>query len=132
MCVCSRLLTLFFFSPRKQDNEYYQLLTGTPDLVTNAPNWTHIQLENGLVQWIVNAGALPEQIFMLNVDVSLVRDTQDLGFLPDCKFHLPNRCPLADTLSKTGVYRNDNMEWLRDFKSVLIRMLGKGLRRNRL
>jgi hypothetical protein len=34
---------------------------------------------------------------------------------------------LADTLSKTGVYRNNNMEWLHDFKDVLNRMLSKGL-----
>jgi hypothetical protein len=64
---------------------------------------------------------------MLNVDVSLVRDTQDFGFLPDCSFHAPNRCPLADTLSKTGVYRDDNIQWLTDFKNVLVRMLAKGI-----
>ena len=110
----------------RKDNEYYKLLTGSPDLVTNAPAWTHVQLNNGLVQWIVDAGTPPKQIFMLNVDVSLVRDTQDMGFLPDCTFHEPNRCPLADTLSKTGVYRDNNMEWLTDFKKVLVRMLGKG------
>jgi hypothetical protein len=75
----------------------------------------------------VDAGNPPKQIFMLNVDVSLVRDIQDLGFLPDCTFHTPNRCPLADTLSKVGVYRNDNLEWLSDFKRVLVRMLSKGL-----
>jgi hypothetical protein len=103
------------------------MLTGSPDLVANAPNWTHIQLPNGLVQWIVDAGTPPRQMFMLNVDVALVRDTQDLGFLPDCTFHAPNRCPLADTLTKTGEYREDNSQWLSDFKKVLVRMLGKGL-----
>jgi hypothetical protein len=75
----------------------------------------------------VDEGSPPRQIFMLNVDVALVRDTQDFGFLPDCKFHSPNRCPLADTMSKVGMYRNDNVKWLTDFKRVLVRMLGKGL-----
>jgi hypothetical protein len=75
----------------------------------------------------MDAGTPPRQIFMLNVDVALVRDVQEFGFLPECTFHQPNRCPLADTLSKTGVYRNNNMEWLHDFKDVLNRMLSKGL-----
>jgi hypothetical protein len=108
------------------DNEYYRMLTGSPDLVDNAPNWTHTQLENGLVQWNLDQGN-SSSLIMLNVDVSLVRDTNDLGFLPDCTFHAPKRCPLADTLSKTGVYRDDNMLWLSDFKKVLTRMLAKGM-----
>jgi hypothetical protein len=110
-----------------KDNEYYKLLTGRPDLVTDAPNWTHTQQLNGLVKWIMNAGTPQRQIFMLNVDVALVRDIQAFGFLPECTFHQPNRCPLADTLSKTGVYRDNNFEWLNDFKEVLNRMLSKGL-----
>jgi hypothetical protein len=79
------------------------------------------------VKWNLDAGTPPRQRFMLNVDIALVRDLAGLGFLPDCTFHSPNRCPIADTLSKTGVYRNDNLLWLSDFKRVILRMLGKGL-----
>jgi hypothetical protein len=103
------------------------MVGNTDDLITNAPNWTQIQLSNGLVQWIVDEGSPPRQIFMLNVDLALVRDTQDFGFIPDCTFHEPKRCPLADTLTRTGIYRDDNMLWLRDFKRVLVRMLAKGM-----
>jgi hypothetical protein len=83
-------------------------------------------LDNGLVQWKLDQGN-SSSLMMLNVDVSLVRDTQGLGFLPSCTFHAPNRCPLADTLSKTGVYRDNNLMWLSDFKKVLVRMLAKGM-----
>ena len=109
-----------------QDNDYYKILTVSPDLVSNAPNWTHIQLENGLVQWKLEEQNSSSHI-MLNVDVSLVRDTKDFGFIPACTFHAPNRCPLAGTLSKTEMYRDDNIQWLSDFKSVLVRMLAKGM-----
>jgi hypothetical protein len=102
------------------------MLAGSPDLVTNAPNWSQIQLSNGLVQWIRNDGSPLRQIFMLNVDVALARDLEGLHFLPDCKFHSPNRCPVAATLTKAGLYRNNNLAWLEDFKKVLVRMLDKG------
>jgi hypothetical protein len=86
-----------------------------------------VQQPNGLVKWDLDAGTPARHIFMLNVDIALVRDLADLGFLPDCTFHLPKRCPIADSLSTTGLYRNDNLLWLSDFKRVLVRMLGKGL-----
>jgi len=110
------------------DNEYYKLISGSPDLANDASNWTQIQLDNGLVQWIRDDGVPPRRIFMLNVDIALVRDLKGFRFLPDCKFKAPeNMCPIASTLTKVGMYRNDNLTWLNDFKRVLVRMLEKGL-----
>jgi hypothetical protein len=109
------------------DNEYYKLISGSPDLANDAPDWTHIQLDNGLVQFVRNDGIPPRRIFMLNVDIGLVRDMDGFGFLPACKFKGPNMCPIASTLTKVGMYRNDNLAWLNDFKKVLVRMLEKGL-----
>ena len=94
--------------------------------MTNAVNWTQIQLDNGLVQWVFNTGTTISRRFMLNVDVALVRDLGDFSFLPECNFKAPKQCPLATTLSKTGVYRNNNLIWLADFKAVLVSMLNKG------
>jgi hypothetical protein len=94
--------------------------------VANAVNWTQIQLNNGLVQWVFKAGTPISQRFMLNVDVGLVRDLEGFGFLPECNFKPPKQCPLATTLSKTGVYRNNNLLWLADFKAALVSMLNKG------
>jgi hypothetical protein len=110
-----------------QDNEYYRLISGSPDLAADAPDWTQIQLANGLVQWVRNDGVPRRRIFMLNVDIGLARDMDGFGFLPSCKFKAPNQCPLASTLTKVGTYRNDNLVWLQDFKSVLVKMLEKGL-----
>jgi hypothetical protein len=108
------------------DNEYYKMLAGTPDLVANAPNWDSIRLKNRLVQWIRNDGSPSREIFMLNVDVALARNLTGFDFLPECKFHSPGRCPVAATLTKVGIYRNNNLVWLTDFKKVLVRMLDKG------
>jgi hypothetical protein len=110
------------------DNDYYKQLAGSPDLAMDAPDWKQIQLPNGLVQWIhtPNDSFPPKQLFMLNVDISFARDLSGFGFLPTCTFHAPQRCPLADTLTKAGVYSQNNLEWLTDFKSVLIIMLNKG------
>ena len=37
------------------------------------------------------------------------------------------RCPVAGTLAKAGLYRDNNSLWLSDFRKVLISMLQKGL-----
>jgi hypothetical protein len=109
------------------DNEYYRLLAGSPNLSSDALDWTQIQLANGLVQWVRTDGNPTRRIFMLNVDIALARDLDGFSFLPSCTFKAPNQCPLASTLSKVGTYRNDNMVWLQDFKAVLVKMLEKGL-----
>jgi hypothetical protein len=95
--------------------------------VNDAPDWTNIQLDNGLVQFVRNDGVPPTRIFMLNVDIGLARNMDGFGFLPYCKFKAPNICPIASTLTKVGMYRNDNLTWLNDFKRVLVKMLEKGL-----
>jgi hypothetical protein len=69
---------------------------------------------------------------MLTVDIAIARDLGNgglSGVTATCAFRFPeaNRCPLAETLTKAGVYRNNNDEWLRDFKRVLIVMVEKGL-----
>jgi hypothetical protein len=72
---------------------------------------------------------------MLNADIAIVRD---LGIENDldgngrvqCSFRnnpFPRRCPIASTLTKAAVYRNDNAAWLTDFKAALKMMLEKGL-----
>ena len=72
---------------------------------------------------------------MLNADIAIVRD---LGIENDldgngrvqCSFRnnpFPRRCPIASTLTKAAVYRNDNAAWLADFKAALKMMLEKGL-----
>jgi hypothetical protein len=96
--------------------------------MNNAPDWTQVVVPSGKVQWIRDAGAeIP--IFMLNVDIALVRDLSEEDFFTACKFKSPikSRCPAAETLTKAGVYRDDNELWLRDFREVLLMMLEKGL-----
>jgi hypothetical protein len=97
------------------------------------PDWIQIQVPSGEHQWIPSAeGSTPH--FMLNVDMAIVRDlgiqnnTEPSGFAT-CTFRFPPTlmCPLAATLSKAGVYRENNLEWLKDFKNVLYLMLSKGL-----
>jgi hypothetical protein len=114
------------------DNEYYVSLVGSPNL-EEGPDWKQIQVPSGRFQWVpkVQSSAPP---LMLNVDIAIVRD---LGVnnnlrpngLATCVFRVPevSMCPLASTLSKAGVYRENNLEWLQDFKTVLYLMLNKGL-----
>jgi hypothetical protein len=69
---------------------------------------------------------------MLNVDIAIVRDLgveNDLEGDGDvsCSFKRNNRCPLAETLTKAGIYRGNNALWLSDFKDVMIAMGEKGL-----
>jgi hypothetical protein len=49
------------------------------------------------------------------------------GFLLYCQFKAPNIFPIASTFTKVGMYRNDNLTWLNDFKRELVKMLEKGL-----
>lgn len=70
---------------------------------------------------------------MLNVDVAVFRDLKGkLGASgkPACTFRFPEqkRCPVAQTLTKSGVYRENNAVWLADFKKVIIAMLKKGMK----
>ena len=84
------------------------------------------------VQWVhpVRHGSV-----MLNADIAVVRD---LGIEDDldadgrvqCSFRndpFPRRCPIASTLTRAELYRNDNAAWLADFKIALKMMLEKGL-----
>jgi hypothetical protein len=72
---------------------------------------------------------------MLNADMALVRDLGtendlDANGRVQCSFKnnpFPRRCPIASTLTKAAVYRNDNAAWLNDFKAALKIMLEKGL-----
>jgi hypothetical protein len=79
------------------------------------------------------------RIFMLNADIAIVRDLEgadDNGNVyleqdgeANCSFRFPrtNRCPLAATLSKAGIYRSNNSVWLGDFKAAMTIMLEKGM-----
>jgi hypothetical protein len=113
------------------DNEYYSSLVGTPFL-EEGPDWTQIQVPSGRHQWIPSAqGSTPHM--MLNVDMAIVRDLGENNNLENgvasCTFRFPptSMCPLAVTLSKAGVYRENNLLWLKDFKNVLHLMLNKGI-----
>ena len=120
------------------DNEYYAQIVGNP-VLADGPNWTQIQVQpSNLFQWIRGngggggGGGVP--LFMLNADIALVRD---LGVENDlqadgralCTFRNPiaNRCPLSETLTSAGIYRNNNAVWLADFKDALNIMIEKGL-----
>ena len=128
------------------DNEYYAQIVGNP-VLADAPNWTQIQVPSNLFQWVRGGGGgggrgggggggggggVP--LFMLNADIALVRD---LGVENDlqadgralCTFRNPveTRCPLSETLTAAGVYRNNNAAWLADFKDALNIMIEKGL-----
>jgi len=113
-------------------------LVGANNLA-NGPDWTQIQIQaSNQFQWNRDGGGGGGQgggqggLFMLNADIAIVRDfddSLDVGGEVSCTFRFPveDRCPLAATLTKAGVYRNNNDEWLDDFKEVLILMLEKGL-----
>ena len=124
----STFLTLSINFTTSADNEYYTGIVGNP-ILANAPDWTQITVRStGATQWIRAAGS---PLMMLNVDIAVARDLNGRlsGSTSRCIFR-PNAsksCPLADTLTKAGVYRNNNDAWLADFKKVLIIMVEKGL-----
>jgi hypothetical protein len=70
-------------------------------------------------------------IIMLNADMALVRDLEKdlVNGEAMCSFRFPqaDRCPLAATLTKAGIYRSNNDEWLSDFKDAMYIMLEKGM-----
>ena len=100
------------------------------NVFADAPDWIPERvLSNNFWQWENDDGQ-----FMLNVDISLVRDMDNLmtgNFEPLCEMNsgspIAARCPLAVTLDQAGVYSNDNAAWLDDFKAALTTMLRKGL-----
>lgn len=105
-------------------------------MLADGPNWRQEQINNNapipdVFQWVRGGGG--NQIFMLNADIAIVRDLSG-GFIEadgeaNCQFRFPqaSRCPLADTLTKAGIYRSNNFEWLTDFKSAMTIMLEKGM-----
>jgi hypothetical protein len=114
------------------DNEYFKSLVGSPNL-EEAPDWTQIEVPSGRHQWIPTARSSTQHL-MLNVDIALVRDLGENNNLESngsatCTFRFPveSMCPLASSLSKAGVYRDNNLTWLKDFKKVLNLMLKKGM-----
>lgn len=105
------------------------------------PNWNVIGVdntdrfdENGLpipdrFQW-VRPGGNDARLIMLNADIAIVRDLENdlaVGGQPTCRFRMPDRCPLAATLTKAGIYRADNLEFLQDFREAFEIMLEKNL-----
>ena len=75
---------------------------------------------------------------MTNADMSVIRDFEgggsqhlsdddDVNCLIMDQFTSTNRCPVAMTLAKAGLYRDNNTIWLSDFRKVLIAMVKKGL-----
>jgi hypothetical protein len=119
------------------DNDYYAQIVGNP-VLANGPNWTQIQVQpSNQFQWIRGGGGgggAGVPLIMLNADIAIVRD---LGVDNDlqsdgralCTFRQPlaTRCPLSETLTSAGIYRNDNAAWLADFKEALNIMLEKGM-----
>lgn len=66
---------------------------------------------------------------MLNADIAVVRDLENQHVEGDasCSFRNGNRRPLADPLTKAGIYRGNNDVWLADFRDAMYIMLEKGL-----
>ena len=125
----SLILTLLCNLSTSTDNEYYTQIVGSP-VLADAPDWTQITVQStGARQW--SRGSVNPALMMLNVDIGLARDLQGrlTGSRATCVFRTGSRssCPLAETLTKAGVYRNNNDVWLADFKKVLIVMVEKGL-----
>jgi hypothetical protein len=100
------------------------------EVFADAPDWTAERvLTNNFWQWENVDG-----LFMLNVDIALVRDMDNRitgNGEPECEMNsgspIAARCPLAVTLNQAGEYRNNNAAWLDDFKAALTTMLRKGL-----
>lgn len=121
------------------DNEYYRQLVGGGngndedtdiEILADGPNWNQVEVDSGDVnrfQW--NRGRGGGQLLMLNADIAVVRDLegQHVDGEASCSFRNGNRCPLADTLTKAGIYRGNNEVWLADFKDAMYIMLEKGL-----
>jgi Peroxidase len=125
-------------------NGYYnELVRGNPndsvqDLVNNAPAWRRI-LENGVRFWV----GFPQgtRIIMLNTDIALVRNLDDSNFdksigRATCTFEDSTAtssvpvCPHVEgALQIAAEFQNDNLGWLRAFRSVLDRMLTNGYQR---
>ena len=125
----STFLTLFIILSTSTDNEYYTQIVGNP-VLANAPDWTQITVQStGATQW--TSRATGSQLMMLTTDIALARDLN--GRLSRsrarCVFrsNAKKSCPMAETLTKAGVYRNNNALWLADFKKVFIVMVEKGL-----
>lgn len=124
------------------------------ETLADGPNWDLIEVDNtgrpfrNMFQWVRGGGAggnedrmlfrnlqrggRRDRKIMLNVDIAIVRDLGVNNDLVDdgdvsCSFKRRNRCPLAETLTKAGIYRGDNNLWLSDFKDVMIAMGEKGL-----
>ena len=120
----------------QSDNEYYKALVGSPFL-EEGPEYVQAKVfPSKRFQWM-RADQDPSIVrnFMTNVDMALIRDfavgdhLQDNGLVTCSMFHLPvaSRCPVAETLTKAGVFRNNNLEWLEDFRAALVAMVEKGL-----
>jgi hypothetical protein len=125
------LMTECLLNWYSKDNAYYRAIVGSPDPVL-APDWVQITLPTNKIQW---AHPVTHTNVMLNADIAIVRDLGiendlDVTGRVQCSFRnnpFPRRCPIADTLTKAAIYRNDNGGWLVDFKNALKIMLEKGL-----
>ena len=118
-----------------QNNE----LTDPEDLAEEAPNWRFDNVDNaGLTD--SEGRAIPNRfqwerrnLLMMNSDIAIVRDLTgriDANGDVDCTFQVANRgsrCPLAETLTKAGIYRDNNRAWLEDFQEAFQMMLEKNL-----
>ena len=107
------------------DNEYYEQLVGNPNPAVDAPIWKQ---PAGSPQWGRDIAGL----MMLNVDIGIARDLdKNITGTSEASCEFPTgsvkSCPLAQTLTKASVYRNDNQAWLVDFKRVIQVMANKGL-----
>ena len=91
----------------KLDNEYYRTL------VSPTRPWRQRQLTSGNFQWNQEAGVPPDPSFMLNADISLLKDVMiDNNGQSSCDI---NTCADSPSAQHVREYANDNSIWLADF-----------------
>ena len=138
------------------DNRYYDMLVGEEsDPVSTAPNWAIELVDNDILegipsryQWFHEEDGEEERPIMTNADMALVRDLSDhmsadvhgTEGLVDCAFkdeestrrrlrreNVAIACPVASqTIEKVVDYAMDNDLFLKEFESVLEKMVNNG------
>lgn len=129
--------------PRRRtlNNEYYELIVGgnrpTSNIETlmDAPNWNQVRINNRDIPNMPSRSQWNRRnLFMLNADVSLVRDfsgrINNRTGVVTCEFRdrNRNRCPYAQqTLEIAAEYKFDNDLWLEQFRDAFTKMTEMGL-----
>jgi len=124
-------------------NAYYQDLVGGTNGVSDSletkvmsTDWQHVLVDNSDIPGMPNRWQWEQNgLMMLDVDMAIVRDYQghfDSASGQALCSHLPSSsttpaCPFASaTIDFVAKYKNDEIQWLIDFKEVFSAMLVHG------